>query len=76
IYIPGIGQSVQPSEFLKLALALWLGLVLARKGRLLDEWRHALVPRPRASRPDESPSRDPPATADAAGHVAVMVSRR
>nr|WP_240645971.1 putative peptidoglycan glycosyltransferase FtsW [Georgenia sp. SYP-B2076] len=44
IYIPGIGQSVQPSEFLKLALALWLGLVLARKGRLLDEWRHALVP--------------------------------
>ncbi|GAA1624112.1 putative lipid II flippase FtsW [Georgenia ruanii] len=44
IYIPGVGQTVQPSEFLKLALALWLGLVLARKGRLLADWRHVLVP--------------------------------
>ncbi|MDD9206662.1 FtsW/RodA/SpoVE family cell cycle protein, partial [Georgenia sp. 10Sc9-8] len=32
------------SEFLKLALALWLGLVLARKARLLDQWQHVLVP--------------------------------
>ncbi|UNX55978.1 putative lipid II flippase FtsW [Georgenia sp. TF02-10] len=44
IYLPGLGQSVQPSEFLKLGLALWLGLVLARKGPLLGDWRHALVP--------------------------------
>ncbi|WP_448071706.1 peptidoglycan glycosyltransferase FtsW [Georgenia yuyongxinii] len=44
IYIPGVGQAVQPSEFLKLALALWLGLVLARKGRLLADWRHVLLP--------------------------------
>ncbi|TRW42816.1 FtsW/RodA/SpoVE family cell cycle protein [Georgenia yuyongxinii] len=44
IYLPGVGQTVQPSEFLKLALALWLGLVLARKGRLLADWRHVLLP--------------------------------
>ncbi|MEE6274058.1 putative lipid II flippase FtsW [Georgenia wangjunii] len=44
IWIPGVGQSIQPSEFLKLALALWLGLVLARKGRLLGQWQHVLVP--------------------------------
>ncbi|MPV39119.1 putative lipid II flippase FtsW [Georgenia subflava] len=44
IYLPGINQTIQPSEFLKLALALWLGLVLARKGRLLGQWRHALIP--------------------------------
>ncbi|MHB1065346.1 MAG: peptidoglycan glycosyltransferase FtsW [Georgenia sp.] len=45
IYLPGLGQTVQPSEFLKLGLALWLGLVLARKGRLLaTDWKHALLP--------------------------------
>lgn len=44
IEIPGTGQSVQPSEFVKLGLALWLGLVLSRKGRLLEQWRHVLVP--------------------------------
>ncbi|MCM3661835.1 putative lipid II flippase FtsW [Georgenia satyanarayanai] len=44
IYIPGVGQTVQPSEFLKLALAVWLGLVLARKARLLHDWKHLLVP--------------------------------
>jgi cell division protein FtsW len=38
------GQSIQPSEFAKLALALWLGVVLARKRQLLDDWRHVLVP--------------------------------
>jgi cell division protein FtsW len=38
------GQSVQPSEAAKLALALWLGVVLARKRHLLDQWMHVLVP--------------------------------
>src|SRR5699024_3080043 len=44
IWLPGIGQTVQPSEFLKVALALWLGLVLARKGGLLKDWKHVLLP--------------------------------
>ncbi|MFV0427488.1 MAG: FtsW/RodA/SpoVE family cell cycle protein [Beutenbergiaceae bacterium] len=34
----------QPSEFAKLGLAIWLGAVLATKGKLLRQWRHALVP--------------------------------
>ncbi|GII99468.1 cell division-specific peptidoglycan biosynthesis regulator FtsW [Sediminihabitans luteus] len=34
----------QPSEFVKLGLALWLGLVLGRKQRLLGQLRHVLVP--------------------------------
>ncbi|MCC2335195.1 putative lipid II flippase FtsW [Cellulomonas wangsupingiae] len=38
------GFSAQPSEAVKLALAIWLGAVLARKLRLLHEWKHALVP--------------------------------
>ncbi len=40
--IPG-GQ-IQPSEFAKLALAVWLGVVLARKQALLHQWAHVLVP--------------------------------
>jgi cell division protein FtsW len=58
VFIPGIGLSVlgnenwihvgsftaQPSELVKLALAIWLGAVLARKRPLLHEWKHALVP--------------------------------
>jgi cell division protein FtsW len=43
IELPG-GQSIQPSEFAKLALALWLGVVLARKRHLLHRWVHVLVP--------------------------------
>ncbi|MBE7698945.1 FtsW/RodA/SpoVE family cell cycle protein [Oerskovia sp. Sa1BUA8] len=35
---------VQPSEPAKLALAVWLGLVLGRKQRLLGSWKHAIVP--------------------------------
>ena len=45
--------TAQPSEAIKLALAVWLGAVLARKLPLLHQWRHALDPgRPgrRASR--------------------------
>lgn len=38
------GMSAQPSEAIKLALAVWLGAVLARKQRLLHEWKHALIP--------------------------------
>ena len=38
------GTAFQPSEIVKLALALWLGAVLARKRPLLQEWRHAVIP--------------------------------
>jgi cell division protein FtsW len=34
----------QPSEAAKLALALWMGMILARKGELVKEWRHAFIP--------------------------------
>ncbi|SFN58812.1 putative lipid II flippase FtsW [Mycetocola miduiensis] len=36
--------SGQPSELLKLALAIWLGAVLGRKTDLLSNWKHALIP--------------------------------
>jgi len=35
---------IQPSEVAKVALALWLGVVLARKRPLLQEWKHSLIP--------------------------------
>ncbi|WP_308491190.1 putative lipid II flippase FtsW [Microbacterium terrisoli] len=38
------GMQAQPSEFLKLALALWLGYVLYRKQTLLGLWRHVFIP--------------------------------
>ncbi|RUR00817.1 putative lipid II flippase FtsW [Labedella endophytica] len=34
----------QPSEFVKLALVVWLAFVLARKRELLTSWKHALIP--------------------------------
>ncbi len=34
----------QPAEVAKLALALWLGVVLGRKQRMLGQWRHVLIP--------------------------------
>ena len=43
VCLPG-GVRAQPSEAIKLALALWLAAVLARKQGLLREWKHALVP--------------------------------
>ena len=43
IPLPG-GMQIQPSEFAKLALALWLGVVLARKRPLLHQWLHVVVP--------------------------------
>ncbi|WP_230670395.1 putative lipid II flippase FtsW [Rathayibacter sp. Leaf248] len=36
--------TLQPSEILKLGLALWLGLLLARRFRAVTEWKSALVP--------------------------------
>ncbi|HWT32661.1 MAG TPA: putative lipid II flippase FtsW [Microbacterium sp.] len=42
IYI--FGLQAQPAEFLKLALAIWLGAVLARKQPLLHQARHAFIP--------------------------------
>lgn len=58
VFVPGLGVSfggnrnwiqfggfqVQPSEFLKLALALWIGYVLFRKRTLLGLWRHVFIP--------------------------------
>lgn len=34
----------QPSEAIKLALVVWLGVVLARKQDLIDDWRHVALP--------------------------------
>ncbi|MBD7958045.1 putative lipid II flippase FtsW [Microbacterium sp. Sa4CUA7] len=58
VFVPGIGISndgnrnwigiagvqAQPSEFLKVTLALWLGLVLYRKRSLLTKWQHVFIP--------------------------------
>jgi cell division protein FtsW len=38
------GFTMQPSEVLKLALVLWLGLVLERRLRYKQDWKHALIP--------------------------------
>jgi len=38
------GQSIQPSEAAKIALAIWLGAVLARKRPLLHQWSHVALP--------------------------------
>lgn len=58
VFVPGIGVNndgntnwirlaglqMQPSEFLKLSLALWLGYVMYRKRNLLRLWRHVFIP--------------------------------
>lgn len=44
IKVPGTSFTLQPSEIVKLALALWLAAVLARKGELLRQWGHVIVP--------------------------------
>lgn len=38
------GVQAQPSEFLKVALALWLAYILYRKRTLLADWRHVAIP--------------------------------
>ncbi|WP_083942124.1 FtsW/RodA/SpoVE family cell cycle protein [Sanguibacter suarezii] len=43
VYLGG-GITIQPSELAKVALAVWLGAVLAHKLAYLHEWKHALVP--------------------------------
>lgn len=59
VLVPGIGMEVngnrnwialggvfqiQPSEFAKLGLVLWGADLLARKQRLLGQWRHLFIP--------------------------------
>jgi cell division protein FtsW len=58
VLVPGVGHKVdgatrwidvgpvsyQPSELSKLALALWGADLLARKERMLGQWRHLVVP--------------------------------
>lgn len=36
--------TAQPSEAVKLALALWLGMILSVKRDLLDDWKHLAIP--------------------------------
>jgi cell division protein FtsW len=36
--------TAQPSELIKLALAIWLPWILVKRAQLLGEWRHVLVP--------------------------------
>lgn len=43
VYLGG-GVTIQPSELAKVALAVWLGVVLGRKLSLLGQWKHAFVP--------------------------------
>jgi cell division protein FtsW len=38
------GFQFQPAEFLKIALALWMGAVLYRKRTLLTSWSHVFIP--------------------------------
>ena len=40
----GGAVQIQPSEFAKLALVVWVADVCARKGPLLRSWRHLVVP--------------------------------
>ncbi|MGO2861975.1 MAG: putative lipid II flippase FtsW [Brevibacterium sp.] len=58
VFIPGLGKStkgnanwiaigsfqLQPSEFLKIALAVWLGCVLANKFGKMTTFGHAMIP--------------------------------
>ncbi|WP_345750612.1 putative lipid II flippase FtsW [Microbacterium rhizophilus] len=58
VFVPGLGVevygnrnwiriagfSLQPSELLKLALALWAGMILYRKRNLLTKWQHVFIP--------------------------------
>ena len=43
-WIDVAGFSLQPSEFAKLLLALWMATILDRKAALLGNWLHAMLP--------------------------------
>ncbi|WP_120520464.1 putative lipid II flippase FtsW [Arthrobacter celericrescens] len=38
------GIAIQPSEFSKLILCVWIATVLARKEKLLHRWMHVIIP--------------------------------
>jgi len=38
------GVQFQPSEGIKVALVIWLGMILAQKQDKLDDWRHVFIP--------------------------------
>ncbi len=38
------GFQFQPSEVIKVALVIWLGVILGKKEGKLDDWRHVLIP--------------------------------
>jgi cell division protein FtsW len=38
------GFQLQPSELIKMALVIWLGMILSLKQDRLDDWRHVLIP--------------------------------
>ncbi|TFC85471.1 putative lipid II flippase FtsW [Cryobacterium sp. TMT1-21] len=38
------GIQFQPSEGIKLALVIWLGMILSQKQNKLDDWRHVYIP--------------------------------
>lgn len=58
VFVPGLGKEtkgnanwigfggfqIQPSEFLKVALALWLGFILAQKAGKMNTFGHAMIP--------------------------------
>jgi len=58
VFVPGLGYdyggnhnwlslggfTMQPSEFVKLALVVWVAWVFAAKRDLLHDWKHALIP--------------------------------
>lgn len=43
-WISVAGFTLQPSEFLKLSLAIWIGYVLMRKHTMLGTWHHVFIP--------------------------------
>ncbi len=38
------GIQFQPSELIKVALVIWIGLIVSRKEHLLTDWKHGLMP--------------------------------
>ncbi|RNE59446.1 putative lipid II flippase FtsW [Cryobacterium tepidiphilum] len=38
------GFQFQPSEMIKMALVIWLGMILALKQNKLEDWRHVFIP--------------------------------